>query len=120
MKITKHTGLKRIFFAAGYSFNGLRHNVLYEAAFRQEVILALILVPIALSVDVAKLERVFLIFSLMLVLLMELVNTAIEATVDRIGLDFHPLSGLAKDTGSAAVLISVLLCLYTWITVFFF
>ncbi|MCZ2721013.1 diacylglycerol kinase [Marinomonas sp. 15G1-11] len=119
MKIVKHTGLKRIFFAAGYSVKGLCHNFVYEAAFRQEVIVALILIPIALSVDVEKLERIVLIFSLMLVLLMELLNTAIEATVDRIGLEFHPLSGLAKDTGSAAVLMSVLLCLYTWVAVFF-
>ena len=120
MKINQKTGLKRIIYAAKYSYRGLRHNIIYEAAFKQEVILALILIPTALVVDVTKLERILLIFSLVLILIVELLNTAIEATVDRIGLQFNALSGLAKDTGSAAVLMTCFLCAFTWVAILFF
>jgi diacylglycerol kinase (ATP) len=120
MKIIKRTGLKRVIYAARYSYQGLKYNVTNEAAFRQEVILALVLIPITFFVDVSKVERILLILSLILVLIVELLNTAIEATVDRVGLEFNALSGLAKDTGSAAVFISLFLCGYTWIAILFF
>ena len=120
MKIEKNTGFKRVIYAAGYSYQGLKHNLLNEAAFRQEFILALVLIPVASIVSVTNIERIFLIFSLVLILIVELLNTAIEATVDRIGLEHHPLSGLAKDSGSAAVLISLFLFIYIWIAILFF
>jgi diacylglycerol kinase (ATP) len=120
MKIKQQTGVKRIICAAKYSYRGLRHNIINEAAFRQEVILALILLPTALIIDVTKVERILLIFSLVLILIVELLNTAIEATVDRIGLELNALSGLAKDTGSAAVLMACCLCAFTWIIILFF
>jgi diacylglycerol kinase (ATP) len=120
MKIIKRTGIKRIIYVAGYSYEGLKHNIINEAAFRQEVILASVLIPITFFVNVSKVERILLILSLILVLIVELLNTAIEATVDRVGLEFNPLSGLAKDTGSAAVFTALFLCAYTWIAILFF
>jgi len=115
--ISKNTGIKRVIYAAGYSYKGLKHNFLYEAAFRQEVIAALILIPVALYLDVTKVEKLMLISSVVLVMIVELLNTAIEAVVDRISLDFHELSGLAKDTGSSAVLFSLILCIYFWVEI---
>ena len=85
-----------------------------EAAFRQEVLLLCVLLPVALLLPVSAVERVLLAGSLLLVLIVELLNSAIEAVVDRISLDRHELSGRAKDLGSAAVLFSLLLVLLTW------
>jgi len=110
----KNTGLKRLRLAGVYAFNGLVAAARHEAAFRQELLLALVLIPIALFIDISRVERVLLILVTVLVLLMELLNSAVEAVVDRIGSEFHDLSGRAKDMGSAAVLVSLLLCLYVW------
>lgn len=115
----KNTGIKRIFLAFGYSIKGIKSAFKYEAAFRQEVLLALILIPIALIVEVSQIERILLISPVILVLIFEIINSAIEAVVDRIGNEFHELSGRAKDMGSAAVLIGLALTAYIWIEILF-
>ena len=120
MKMIKRTGINRVIYAARYSYQGLKYNIINEAAFRQEVILALALIPITFIVDVSKIERILLILSLVLVLIVELLNTAVEAAVDRVGLEFNALSGLAKDTGSAAVFITLFLWGYIWVAILFF
>ncbi len=107
-------GLTRIINAFGYSRQGLRAAYRYEAAFRQEVWLALILIPLALWLNLSAMSTVLLIGSVFLVLIVELVNSAIEAIVDRIGPEYHELSGRAKDVGSAAVLVALVLMVLTW------
>ena len=111
------TGIRRIVNATRYSANGLRAAWQNEAAFRQELVLALLLVPIAIWLGQTAFERLLLICSCLLVLLVELINSAIEATVDRIGSEQHELSGRAKDLGSAAVLVSLVIVVLTWATV---
>ena len=115
----KNTGLKRIILATGYSIQGLKSAFKYEAAFRQELLLAAVLIPLALILSVSQIERLLLIASVVLVLIMEIINSAIEAVVDRIGTEHHELSGRAKDMGSAAVFIALLLCAYIWIEILF-
>jgi diacylglycerol kinase (ATP) len=115
--VNKVTGLRRVINAFRYSCQGLNAAWRGEAAFRQEVILLIIAIVIALIVPVSGIERLLLIGSVWLVLVVELLNSAIEAVVDRIGEDYHPLSGRAKDIGSAAVLLSLLLALLVWLTV---
>ncbi|MEE4253324.1 MAG: diacylglycerol kinase [Desulfuromusa sp.] len=110
----KNTGIKRIILAVGYSFLGFKAALQHEAAFRQELLLAIILIPLAFWLDVAPLQRVLMVGSLFLVMIVELINSAIEAVVDRIGLEKHELSGRAKDLGSAAVLVSLFLLTYIW------
>lgn len=114
MKPENNHGLKRIFRATGFSMQGLRLAWVHEAAFRQELMLAIIMLPIALLVDITTVERLFLILTLFIVLIVELLNSAIEAVVDRIGDEIHPLSGQAKDVASAAVFMSLALCGITW------
>jgi len=114
MKPENNHGLKRIFRATGFSMQGLRLAWVHEAAFRQELMLAIIMLPIALIVDITTVERLFLILTLFIVLIVELLNSAIEAVVDRIGDEIHPLSGQAKDVASAAVFMSLALCGITW------
>jgi len=111
----KNTGLKRIFQATGHSLAGLKATFFHEAAFRQEVLLCCLLAPIAFWLDVQPQQRVMMIAVLFLVLIVELLNSAIEAVVDRIGSERHELSGRAKDIGSAAVFVSLLLVGYIWI-----
>lgn len=110
----KNTGFKRIRLAGVYAYQGIVAAFKHEAAFRQEVVLALVLLPVAFFLDLARTERVLLVFVTVLVLIAELINSAIEAVVDRIGSDFHELSGRAKDMGSAAVLVCLLLWAYVW------
>ena len=110
----KKTGIKRITSAFINTCKGLLWMSKNEAAFRQEVILFSALAIVSLFLEVTALERVMLISALLLVLLTETLNTAIEAVVDRIGLEFHQLSGLAKDLGSAAVFISLLIAVLVW------
>lgn len=110
----KNTGIKRIILAAGYSLLGFKAAFRHEAAFRQEFLLAIVLIPLAFWLDVEPLQRVLMIAALFLVMIVELLNSAIEAVVDRIGLEKHELSGRAKDLGSAAVLGSLLLLAYIW------
>jgi diacylglycerol kinase (ATP) len=109
-----NTGVKRIILAAGYSAKGLRAAFCHEAAFRQELLLLTVLIPLACWLDIAPLQRLLLIAVLLLVLIVELLNSAVEAVVDRIGSEHHELSGRAKDLGSAAVLLSLLLATATW------
>ncbi|MGY0799976.1 diacylglycerol kinase [Lysobacter sp. A286] len=110
-------GPGRIWNALRYSMRGLVHAVRVESAFRQELIGAAILVPLALALALPALETVALIGSVMLVLIVELVNSSIEAAIDRISLDHHRLSGRAKDLGSAAVFLALLWCALTWLLV---
>ncbi|WP_418357084.1 MULTISPECIES: diacylglycerol kinase [Shewanella] len=114
MKPANNHGLKRVFRATGFSIKGLRSAWQNEAAFRQEAILAIIMLPIALIVDVSTTERILMVMTLLIVLIVELLNSAIEAVVDRVGDEIHPLSGQAKDIASAAVFISLALCAITW------
>lgn len=113
----KRTGLLRALFAFRHSLNGLKATWRAESAFRQETALAFVLIPCALFLPVAPVERAALIGSVLLVLVVELLNSAIEAVVDRISLDRHELSGRAKDCGSAAVLVALIICLTTWATI---
>lgn len=108
------TGLTRIIKAAGYSWKGLRAAWINEAAFRQEGVAVLLAVVIACWLDVDVITRVLLISSVMLVMIVEILNSAIEAVVDRIGSEYHELSGRTKDMGSAAVLIAIIVAVITW------
>lgn len=105
---------RRIVKSAGYSLQGLLLTWKEEEAFRVEVILALLLVPLALYLGESRVEKVLLVGSVILVLLVELVNSAIESVVNRVGSEQHELSGRAKDQGSAAVLLSLVLVLVVW------
>ncbi len=107
-------GLKRLWLATGNSMQGLRVCYRSEAAFRQEVWLAVVLVPAGLWLGDTGTSRALLVGRMLLVLIVELLNTGIEVVVDRIGTERHQLSGFAKDVGSAAVLFSLLLLASTW------
>jgi diacylglycerol kinase (ATP) len=109
--------MRRILLAARCSFMGFAHAWKYEAAFRQEIALTLVLVPPALLLGRTVVERVILIGSCLLVLIVELLNSAIEAAIDRVGDEHHELSGRAKDLGSAAVFVSLLAVATVWLTV---
>ncbi|RFC40734.1 MAG: diacylglycerol kinase (ATP) [Candidatus Nitrotoga sp. CP45] len=113
----KATGLRRLINALGYSLSGLRLAWKDEAAFRQEVILAIILLPVAFMMPVGEIQRVLLVGSVMLVLVVEMINSAIEAVVDRVSLDIHPLAKKAKDMGSAAVLLALANASLIWIMI---
>ncbi|BAJ02534.1 diacylglycerol kinase [Shewanella violacea] len=117
MKPENNHGIKRVLRATGFSMKGLKAAWIHEAAFRQELMLAIIMLPIALIVDVTTIEKLLLIFTLFIVLIVELLNSAIEAVVDRIGDEIHTLSGQAKDIASAAVFMSLALCGITWTVV---
>lgn len=108
------SGLARIWHASGYSMAGLKAAYRGEAAFRQLVLLNLILIPVALLLDVSRVERAVLVGVVFLALIIELLNSAIEATVDRISLELHPLSKQAKDMGSAAQLLALCLIGLVW------
>lgn len=109
------TGLRRIINAAGYSWKGYKAAWKYEAAFRQEVVLGIIGTFIALFLPVSVLAKLVLIGSMVLVIIVEIINSAIEAVVDRFGEEWHTLCGRAKDMGSAAVLLALLWSLVVWI-----
>ncbi len=111
------TGIIRIVHATGYSLKGLRAAWGNEAAFRQESVLFAILALIAIMLPVGAIEKILLIGSVAIVLIVELLNSAIEAVVDRVGSEWHELSGRAKDIGSAAVFIALLLAAFTWLTI---
>ncbi len=111
------TGIARIIDAAGYSWSGLQAAFKNEAAFRQELYLFFVLTPIALWLAESGVESALLIGSMLLVLIAELTNSAIEAVVDRFGGELHELSGRAKDVGSAAVLIAIINVFVVWLLV---
>jgi diacylglycerol kinase (ATP) len=112
--VNTRRGLKRLLAATGFSLRGIRTAWQSEQAFRQEVVLAVLLLPASWWLGTTAIERVLLAATVILVLIVELLNTAVEYTVDRIGTDHHELSGRAKDIGSAAVLLSLLLWALTW------
>lgn len=111
------TGWRRIVNAAGYSLAGLRAAARHEDAFRQELLLAAVLVPAALWLGHGGVEKALLAGSVLLVLVVELLNSAIEAAVDRISLEDHSLAKRAKDMGSAAVMLSIAATVLTWLLV---
>ncbi len=108
------TGLRRIWNAFHYSLDGLSAAYRHEDAFRQEIWLTLVAIPLALWLGESALERAMLIGSILLVLIVELANSAIEATVDRVSLERHQLAKRAKDIGSAAVLIALINAAVVW------
>lgn len=111
------SGLRRVINAFGYSMSGLAAAYRNEAAFRQEVLLAAVLVPLALFLPVSGAGRALMVGSVMLVLVVELLNSAVEATVDRVSLDDHSLAKRAKDIGSAAVMVALVNVPVTWVLV---
>lgn len=108
------TGLVRLWNACGYSLAGFRAAFKHEDAFRQETLLAIILIPLALWLPVTPVGKALMIASVLLVIIVELLNSAIEATVDRISLENHDLAKRAKDIGSAAVLVSLCNVIVVW------
>ena len=113
------TGLHRILNAAGYSWAGLTAAFTHEDAFRQEVLLALVLIPLALILGETGIERGLMIGTVLLVLIVELLNSAVEAAVDRISLEHHQLIKRAKDMGSAAVMLALVNVVVVWVLVLF-
>lgn len=113
----KSRGRMRVVRAVGSSWRGLRGAFREEAAFRQELAIAVVVIPLALWLGHSGAERALLIGPMLLTLVVELINSAIEATVDRIGFERHTLAGLAKDIGSAAVFMSFVLLGTVWLLV---
>jgi diacylglycerol kinase (ATP) len=111
------TGLARLIDATGYSIKGIRACWRNEAAFRQEVLLVIVLLPLSLLVAKSIEQWLLLVTPLFLLLIVELLNSAVENVVDRIGQELHKLSGRAKDMGSAAVLICLLLTGTSWVAI---
>lgn len=107
-------GLTRAWHALKNSLNGFRVAIREESAFRQELTLAVLLVPVGIAVPVDAVSHVLLIGSVLLVLIVELLNSSVEAAIDRISLERHELSRRAKDLGSAAVTVALVVCLLTW------
>jgi diacylglycerol kinase (ATP) len=112
-------GFERIAKALGYSLAGLKLAYEYEAAIRQETLLMVVLIPLAFYLGQTNIERIMLIGVIFLVFIVELLNSAIEAAVDHTSIDHHPLAGRAKDIGSAAVMVSIMLFMLVWGLVIF-
>lgn len=110
-----NTGLKRIIKATGYSAKGLRAAFKHEAAIRQELVMLAIAIVLVCVFDLSVIERILMLGVVVLVLIVELINSAIEAVVDRVGVEHHELSGRAKDIGSAAVMVSLAFAGFTWL-----
>ncbi|WP_373085394.1 diacylglycerol kinase [Sneathiella sp.] len=119
MERTRNRGVKRLIAALGNSWSGFRLAFKSEEAFRQEVYLAILLVPVALFSGKQPVEIALLLSGLFAVLITEMLNSAIECAIDRISEDFHDLSKASKDIASAAVLLSLFYCLIVWIIIFF-
>jgi diacylglycerol kinase (ATP) len=113
----KATGIRRLGRALGCTIAGWRHAFAHEAAFRLEAFACSVFVPLATLLPVGRLDRLVLVLSMLLVLLAELLNSAIEAAIDRISLERHPLSGRAKDLGSAAVGVALVMCALCWLVI---
>lgn len=109
-----NTGIKRIVKATGYSIQGLKAAFKHEAAIRQELGLLVFAIVLVSLFDVTMVERILMLGVVVLVLIVELLNSAVEAVVDRIGVEYHELSGRAKDIGSAAVLVALGFAGFTW------
>ncbi|WP_281998105.1 diacylglycerol kinase [Halomonas sp. A020] len=112
-------GVIRIFRASINAFSGVKACWINESAFRQEVILCLVLYPVIFFIDATHSEKALLFLSLTLVAIVELINSAIECAVDRIGTEHHELSGRAKDMGAAAVMLTILMTVSVWLCVIF-
>lgn len=112
-------GLKRFINAIFFSFAGFKATWRHEEAFRQEVLAFLVAVPLAIWLGENNIEKVLLIASVVLVMVVELLNSAVEAVVDRVGVEYHELAGRAKDIGSAAVMLTILLAMATWLLILF-
>ncbi len=110
-------GLQRLINALRYSVDGFRAAWAHEDAFRQEVLLAAVMLPIAWLIPVTTVERLLLTGSVLLVLIVELLNTAVEAAIDRHSYEINPLAKQAKDFGSAAVLLALLIAGITWVAI---
>jgi len=113
------TGLRRIWNAVFYSLDGFTEAYRHEDAFRQEVLLAAFLIPLALLLPVSAVGKALMIGSVLLVLIVELINSAVEATVDRVSLEQHRLAKRAKDIGSAAVMMSLANVIAVWLLILF-
>jgi len=112
-------GFERVVKAFGYSIDGLAGTWRTEGAFRQEVIIAAVLIPLSCFFRVTMLEHALLIGSILMVLVVELLNSSMEAAIDRVSMELHPLSKKAKDTGSAAVLVAIVIAMLVWAAVLF-
>jgi diacylglycerol kinase (ATP) len=117
MEREKPVGFKRVLRAFLYSFQGFRQTWREEAAFRQEVGLSAAVIPLGLWLGHSGVERALLVSPMLLILIVEMLNSAVEAVVDRTGTERHPLAGMAKDMGSAAVMLSFLLLGTVWLLV---
>lgn len=120
MQSENNVGLRRLINALRWTVLGFRSTFKHEEAFRQEVYLFLVMAPLGLWLGESGVERVLLVAPLLIVLIVELMNSAIESVVDRIGTDQHKLSGRAKDQGSAAVFVSLTLVVLCWVLVLMF
>jgi diacylglycerol kinase (ATP) len=114
MKPEHNTGWRHLLHATRYSLKGLRAAWRHESAFRQEVVVLVLLLPLAGWIGEGPVEWILLVGSCLLVLIVELLNSAIESVVDRIGSEYHELSGRAKDIGSAAVMMTLVVAALTW------
>ena len=110
-----NTGLTRVIKAAGYSAKGLKAAFKHEAAIRQELAMLVLAIALVCVFDLSVVERILMLGVVVLVFIVELINSAIEAVVDRIGVEHHELSGRAKDIGSAAVMVSLFFAGFTWL-----
>ena len=110
----KRTGITRLFFALKYTFEGLKHAVLYEAAFRQEFVFCIITLPLMFFLEISAEIRLFIFFATMFVMVTELLNTGLEAIVDKVSPEFHILAKQAKDMGSAAVFLALTTLATIW------
>lgn len=115
----KKKGIARLIAAGGYSMAGLRSAFASEEAFRLEVLGLLFATPVALYLGQTRIEQVLLIGVILLLMIVELLNTAVEAVVDRVGEEFHPLAGAAKDIASAAVFVAMLFVAFVWAMLLF-
>jgi diacylglycerol kinase (ATP) len=113
----KNRGIKRLFYALIYSWQGLKSALKHEEAFRQEFIAFVALTALSFFLDVTPLERLLMISTVVMVMIVEVLNSAIETVVDRVSTDKHKLSGRAKDYGSFAVLMTILVASATWLTI---
>lgn len=110
----KNTGLMRLLYASQYSWQGLKSALTNETAFKQEFVVFVLLTLLTFFLDITLIEQVALISSLILVLIVEILNSAIECVVDRVSTERHTLSGRAKDYGSLAVLMTIIIVVLTW------
>ena len=119
MKNNSVFDIKRLFAAFNNSVSGLRNVFKTEVSFRQELLVCVILLPLALYLGRSAIDKVLLISSILLILIVELINSAIETVIDRISADSHELSGRAKDIGSAGVFLAIINAVIVWILIIF-